>query len=169
MRGRAFGALVKIKKSEATPYYTDLHESLDGVLHVLYKDYGAHKYFRRNDGTIGVEQSSTDDAKEFRVLGFSEENKALLSQSMERCAMPKKVVEWLHGMRSLAEITPSRSLRQWRMLWLRGHMALPHGFQTMFGTPAGRRLPKTVAFTWLQWAEARFVSSPSQSCASNGR
>ena len=105
LRGRAFGALVKIKKNGDTPDYTDIHESLDGVLHVLYKKYGVHKYFRRNGETIGVEQSSKDDAKEFQLLGFSEENKTLLSQSMEREPLPKKVVEWLYDMRSLAEIT----------------------------------------------------------------
>ena len=107
LRGRAFGALVRIKKCETnTPYYTDLRETLDGELHVLFKDYGVLKYLRPDDddGTLGVEQSGKGDAKELRTLGYSEENKTLLSQSMVRCALPNKVVEWLHGLRSLAQI-----------------------------------------------------------------
>jgi len=111
LRGRAFGSLLRIKKCDSSPQYLFLREMKhDGTLKVYFKEFGRYTYSRSvQGGGLGTE---TDAKGNIRAVGFSEENKTLLSQGLSKAdgsklsALPNKVAEWLCGTRSLAQLIP---------------------------------------------------------------
>lgn len=111
LRGRPKAALTRIKHYDgSTPAYVELRELRSGELHVRYREFDWIAYKRAEDGGLGFECKVTTDGEEHEwfVLGFSEENKTLLSACMRGRALPNRVVEWVRGVRSLAQLIPVR-------------------------------------------------------------